>query len=148
MFLKDDPEAFLIRCGPHETRKLIELDSQSELMIGEKSDTISEFQLNLILISGRQDSGICLLSIYVSREHLTVWKEENSWFIRDHGSFNGTFVHQNGFVDKIPAHEPFKIESGAVIGFGVNPLIWQTQDIYVNTPGEHFVIESEFTKLI
>ena len=43
MFLKDDPEAFLIRCGPHETQNLIELDSQSELMIGERSNTISEF---------------------------------------------------------------------------------------------------------
>lgn len=52
--------------------------------------------------------------IYVSRKHAKIYKEKDTWFIKDLNSKNGTFV--NG--TRIASERPFSLDDGYEIGFG------------------------------
>ena len=52
--------------------------------------------------------------IYVSRKHAKIYKEKDTWFIKDLNSKNGTFV--NG--TRIASERPFSLNDGYEIGFG------------------------------
>lgn len=84
------------------------------------------------------DINCCLLSVYVSRFHLKLLFNDNCWFIIDLGSFNGTFVCLNGSVCKLEPHKSYQLISGSIIGLGINPMIWNTQQTLTNNPGEYF----------
>lgn len=53
--------------------------------------------------------------MYVSRKHAEIYKENETWFIKDLNSKNGTFV--NG--TRIASGRPFSLGNGYEIGFGV-----------------------------
>ena len=52
--------------------------------------------------------------IYVSRKHAKIYKEKDTWFIKDLNSKNGTFV--NG--TRIASERPFSLDDGYEMGFG------------------------------
>jgi pSer/pThr/pTyr-binding forkhead associated (FHA) protein len=56
---------------------------------------ISSFDLeNAVISLGRSsDNDIQLTDKYTSRNHLILWGEDNSFFVKDLGSENGTYVN-------------------------------------------------------
>ena len=54
-------------------------------------------------------------TVYVSRKHATIYKENEKWYIKDLNSKNGTFV--NG--TRIVSDRPFSLNDGYEISFGL-----------------------------
>lgn len=58
------------------------------------------------------------------------------WFIKDLGSFNGTYVFLDQKVHKLVPLSNYELVLGSIIGVGVNPVVWQAKQIFVKDPGE------------
>ena len=78
-----------------------------------KYTTESENEINI----GRDSkwADIAVEMMYVSRKHATIYKEKDTWYIKDLNSKNGTFV--NGA--RIAAEKPFSLNNGYEISFGL-----------------------------
>ncbi len=49
---------------------------------------------------------------FISSEHTRIWFRNNTWFVQDAGSVNGTFVNDQ------PAYEPLPAKPGDIIRIG------------------------------
>lgn len=65
-----------------------------------------------VLIGRDKTCDLCLRDAYVSRHHCWVERQDDSWYVRDLGSRNGTWV--NG----ARVTQPTEVESGAVLKVG------------------------------
>lgn len=134
-------KVMLTRCGPCSTDSSIQLNPEGNGTSIGKYGIFSQqnifVKLFVYLLLGRGVTlDYCLMSPYVSRSHLQVQLTDNMWFIKDLGSFNGTFVFLDQKVYKLEPLSMYELVLGSIIGVGVNPVVWQANQIFVENPGE------------
>ncbi|GAB4333126.1 MAG: hypothetical protein Kow0037_11300 [Calditrichia bacterium] len=86
------------------------------------SEMIKEFPNMRITIGRGSDNALFIADSLVSRQHAVIFKKENSFYIKDLNSRNGTFL--NG--KKISGEE--KIKNGSLIKVGKTYLRIQIQN--------------------
>jgi len=62
----------------------------------------------------------------ISNEHATVWWENNTWWVRDLGSRNGTFVDGR----RLDVGEVARLAAGSTLGLGRPLATWSLGDSY------------------
>lgn len=126
------------RCGSCADEKVIPLHLERETIIGldEFSQSTNIFP-HFYSFPGRgDDTDYCILSPYVSRNHVQVWRCGDFWFIKDLGSVNGTYISSDDQVHSLDPHKPYQLIEGSVVALGVNPAVWVTKQSYMDDPGK------------